>query len=186
MSLNRYGQDHDSPLRVYLKVSSGLMFIPALISLHTQPIIISIILLMASIFSTLYHLSDECNHATSDEIWASLTLMILLVMTLRLAAELGFFNWRVISIFALGITAIVAYMTHGSRHDTSQTSHKYELWHSLWHTFAAVAATLIVMKKSSITFKSDDSLITTIKETYQKSSLLWKQEKTSKEENKNK
>ncbi len=169
MHCNRYGQEHDTPLRVYLKVSSALMFIPAIISLKTQPIIFSVVLFMAAIFSTLYHLSDEANHATSDEIWASLTLMLILVMSLRLAAELGFFHWRVVSIFAFGITAIVAYMTHGCRNDTTVTSHEYEMWHSIWHTFAAAAATLVIIKRSDISFKSDDSFVTWIQESYQKS-----------------
>lgn len=168
MSLNRYGHKN-TPLRTYLKISSALMFIPAIISLKTQPVIFSIVLFMASIFSTLYHVSDECNHATSDEIWASLTLMLILVMSLRLSAELGFFHWRVGSIWALGIIAIVAYMTHGCRNDTSVTSHEYEMWHSIWHTFAAAAATLVIMKKSNISFNSDDSFVTWMKESYTKS-----------------
>jgi hypothetical protein len=162
---NRYGQEKDSPYRIYLKISSTLMFIPAMISLYTQPMIISFVLFMASIFSTLYHMSDECNHATSDEIWASLTLMILLVMTLRLAAELGMFHWRVLLAFVFGVTAITAYMTKGSRNDTTETSIEYEKWHSIWHTFAAAAATVIVLQKSKITFRSD----TLMKDTYQKS-----------------
>jgi hypothetical protein len=161
--------EKDSGLRTYLKVSSALMFIPAAISLYTQPVIISVVLLLAAIFSTLYHLSNECNHATSDEIWASLTLMILLVLSLRLSAELGFLHWRVIGVFAFGITAIVAYMTHGSRHDTSVTSRRYELWHSIWHTLAAASATLIIMRKSDIHFKSDDSFVKWIRDSYQKS-----------------
>jgi hypothetical protein len=146
------------------------MFVPALISLYTQPVAISVILFMAAIFSTLYHLSNECRHATSDEIWASLTVMVILVLGLRLTAELGFFHWRVLAIFSTGITAFVAYLTHGSREDTSVTTFKYELWHSIWHTLAAFAATLVVMKKSDIQFtNSNESLISWLQQTYEKS-----------------
>ena len=184
---NRYGQETDPPSRIYLKISSTLMFIPACISLYTQPMVVSFILMMASIFSTLYHMSDECHHATTDELWASLTLMVLLVMTLRLAAELGILNWRVLLTIVSGVTAITAYMYKGSRQDTTVTSTEYEKWHSVWHTLAAVAATLIVLKKSKITFRSDDSFYTLMKDTYQKSRAdLGSMMYTKKEEQENK
>ncbi len=166
--MGRYGKK-DSPWRIYMKVSSAMLFIPAIVSLYTQTLMISIVLLLASTFSTMYHLSDEESHGTSDEIWASLTLMVLLVLSLRLSAELGFIHWRVISIWAIGITAIVAYLTYGCRSDTSVTSEKYELWHSLWHTFAAIAALLVVYKRSTIQFHSDESFVDWLKRSFHKS-----------------
>lgn len=129
--------------------SSAFLFIPALIALLRQSIVVAIVLFNAAMFSTLYHVNDQQAYAEMDVVWASLTVLISLTMLALLAARYPPWNWRIILPFLLGVAGIIVYFVGGQYHDSAEMeadneNNHYDLWHSLWHFLVGTAVLLIV------------------------------------------
>jgi uncharacterized membrane protein YfcA len=129
----------------FVIASSAFLFIPTFISFFRQSLIVTIILLNSAIFSTLYHLSDEKDYETFDLIWASLAILIGLLLLAALARKYPPWNWRIFMPFALSTAAFVIYFVEGSASTTEDTdSSHYDLWHSLWHLLIGLAGLFLV------------------------------------------
>jgi len=125
--------------------SSAFFFIPAILALFRQSLVVAIIYFNAAIFSTLYHVSDQKQYAELDVIWASLAILISLVMLAVISLYYAPWNWRVFLPFMFGISGLIVYFVGGQCSDTCQTNdHHYVLYHSLWHLFIGLAGLAVV------------------------------------------
>lgn len=126
--------------------SSGLFFIPAVVALFRQSLLISIILLSSALFSTLYHASTETSYAELDVFFASLALIIAVIMLLIVASRYGVLSWRFFCPFSLGLAGLIVYFVEGQFDPVRpQASCHYDLFHSLWHLLLSIAAFILVM-----------------------------------------
>lgn len=129
----------------FVIASSALFFVPALISAFRQQLIVTITFTGAALFSTLYHSYNEQEFTELDVIWASLAILVALLMLAVLVRHYRPWHWRVSLPLALGLTALILYFVEG-RNSTSNSvdpSH-YNLYHSLWHLFVALSALVLV------------------------------------------
>lgn len=134
----------------YVVGSSALFFVPTLLSFFRQSIVVTIVLFNAALFSTLYHFSDETEYENLDIIWASITVLMALLLMAILARRFPPWNWRVFLPFSFGLAAFIVYFTQGQARATEGSdeldtdSNTYILWHSLWHVLIGLAGTFLV------------------------------------------
>lgn len=143
-------------LKALVVSSSALFFIPTIISAFTQHVIIFIILFMTSLFSTLYHSFDEEKFETIDTIFASLSLILAILLTFALGLQYKMakdqstqkkrYLARLIIVVIFGIGALVAYFLGGSDLDSDDDTDNehYDALHSGWHMGLFVAGTALV------------------------------------------
>lgn len=127
--------------------SSALFFIPAVLAFFTQSLIVTIIFTMSATFSTLYHVKSEKQYAELDVVWASLAVAVALVMLAIQSLHHAPWNWRVSLPVIFGVAGFVLYFVGGQASDTCdiEKSPEYDLFHSLWHLFIAMAGTVLVL-----------------------------------------
>jgi predicted membrane channel-forming protein YqfA (hemolysin III family) len=129
----------------YVVASSAFFFVPALLSLFRQCIFVSVVLINAALFSTLYHVSNEKNYEDLDVFWASLAVFVALLLLAVLALDYAPWNWRIVMPLLFGVTAFVLYFTDGQcQGDPCVPTQKYDLYHSLWHLFIGIAGIFLV------------------------------------------
>jgi len=126
--------------------SSAFFFVPTLLAFFRQSLLVTIIYFNAALFSTLYHVHDEKQYADLDVMWASLAVLISLVMLAVVALHYAPWNWRVFLPFAFGIAGFIVYFVGGQASDTcvAEGDDDYDLFHSLWHLFVGLAGLFIV------------------------------------------
>jgi hypothetical protein len=127
--------------------SAASLFLPAVISLYTQPFFVSLVLLLAALFSTLYHESDETTYATADEITALIAFLLVFVMLTLLAVKYGIFSRRVVIPFVFGAVAVGFYLFGNDQEGDGLTTRAEDINHSIWHIGTTLAATFIVIQR---------------------------------------
>lgn len=127
--------------------SSALFFIPAVLAFFTQSLIVTIIFVNSATFSTLYHVKNEKQYADLDVVWASLAVAVALVMLAILSLHHAPWNWRVLLPVVFGVAGFVLYFSGGQASDTCDIENDgdYDVFHSLWHLFVAMAGTTLVL-----------------------------------------
>ncbi len=125
--------------------TSALLFLPATVAFVRQAIPVAIVYFGAALFSTLYHSYGEQRYADMDVMWASLAVLVGLVVLALLAARYAFWNWRILVPALCGLAGVTLFFIsadHGddeedgvSRSDNSN----YEILHSIWHGLMTVA-----------------------------------------------
>jgi len=131
----------------YTVASAAFLFVPTLISAYTQAMPVTLAFGFSTVFSTMYHASDEDSYETLDVIWANIAMFLALIMIGLIAIRYGVFHWRVLVPFIFGSIAIALYFIHGYADDDEDpdTLPEYDLYHSLWHLFLGLAAISIVI-----------------------------------------
>lgn len=145
MSASSSQHDH-SDSHTWVIASSGLFFLPGAVALFRQSLIVSIILLASALFSTLYHASTETSYAELDVFFASLALMVAVVMLLIVASRYGVLSWRFFCPFSLGLAGLIIYFVEGQFDPVQPKAFQhYDLFHSLWHLLLSIAAFILVL-----------------------------------------
>ena len=146
-------------LKALVVSSSALFFIPTIISAFTQHLMIFVILFMTSLFSTLYHSFDEEKFETIDTIFASLSLILAILLTFALGlqykmAKSNSFEKkqllaRLLIVVIFGVAALVCYFVGGSdlSEDDDTDNDHYDALHASWHIGLFVAGTALVAKR---------------------------------------
>ena len=131
----------------YTVASAAFLFVPTLISVYTQAMPVTLTFAFSTVFSTMYHASDEDDYETLDVIWANIAMFLALIMIGLIAIRYGIFHWRVLVPFILGAAAIFIYFFNGYADDDENPNDlpDYDLYHSLWHVFLGLAAISIVI-----------------------------------------
>lgn len=124
--------------------SSTTFFVPALVASCYQSILVAIVFFNAALFSTMYHAYGENRYESLDIIWASLALLLALMLIAVLVKRFGVWSWQVLLPMLMGSTAIVLYLTEGNITGNMRPS-EYETFHSLWHVLSSIAVTLLAM-----------------------------------------
>jgi hypothetical protein len=131
----------------FVIASSAAFFIPSAISLKTQNLLVSIILIGTSVSSTLYHINDEEDFSDLDQIFAVLTLVISVVLLSIILIRHGYKSWRFYIPAVFAFVAIAIYSSKGmlkEGQESDDASH-YDLWHSLWHLFIFLSGLSLVI-----------------------------------------
>ena len=138
--------EYDGSGHVWVIVSSALLFLPAILSFFRQSLVVTIVFFCSALFSTMYHANDENNYEDLDLIWASLTILVALVMLCLIATKYVFWNWRVLLPLVFGVAGLLVYFLEGmqSTDPLQKDDSHYDLYHSLWHLFIAIAGTFLV------------------------------------------
>lgn len=141
----------------YTVASAAFLFVPTLMSVYTQSMPITLTFAFSTVFSTLYHTSNEESYGTLDVIWANIAMFLALIMLGLIAVRYGVFHWRVMLPFIFGAAAISLYFFHGYADDGVDPNNleHYELYHSLWHLFLGLAAIAIVITPVDISDASN-------------------------------
>lgn len=146
----------------WVVASSSLFFVPAFIALGRQNVVVAIVLMASSLFSLLYHINDERAYEELDVIWASLAVLIALLLLCVLLTRYVPWHPRVALPLAFGLAGLLVYFLEGQSTGTGGTdSNHYELYHSLWHFFVALSATALVwtpVQMSELNFTFYDML----------------------------
>ena len=125
--------------------SSALFFVPAAISVFRQSLLITLIFAATALFSTLYHASNETKYEEIDVFFACLSIILSLVMLALIAIHYAPWSWRVLLPVIFGAVGMIVYFLEGQASpDHSDLGDHYELYHSLWHLFIAIAGTILV------------------------------------------
>lgn len=129
----------------WIVASSALFFIPAILAFLRQSVVVAIVFINAALFSTLYHLSGEEKYANMDVFWANAAVLIALVMLAVISIRYAPWNWRVLIPSITGATGMALFFVGGHDEDVSEIDRDpdYTLYHSLWHLFMSIAATVI-------------------------------------------
>lgn len=143
----------------WVVASSSLFFVPAFLAFFRQNIVVAIIFFNAALFSTLYHLNDETEYEDLDVLWASLAVLISLVLLAVLARHYPPWHLRILVPFFLGVAGFIVYFVGGQMSSdpaVTEDDH-YDLYHSLWHLFiglagAAVAWTPVNLAEANFTY----------------------------------
>ena len=122
--------------------SSATAALPACVAFYKQPAPVAIVLINATVFSVLYHESEEEKYDVMDQIWANLSLLLIILGFVVMLRTRGV-DRRVVFTLATAVLAGVMYALQGYR-EPGPSTEKYELYHSLWHIFSALAATSVV------------------------------------------
>jgi hypothetical protein len=131
--------------------SSALFFIPGIVAFLRQSIIVAIVFLMSALFSTLYHTSGQIDYGDSDVMWASMGILIALLMLAINAMHYPVWNWRVFVPVVSGITAVVLYVVGGQNTNSGGEGSHYDLYHSLWHVFITIGALALTLTPVDLT-----------------------------------
>lgn len=133
----------------FVFISCLLMFIPFIISLFTQPVLIAVIIGLAAFWSCVYHTYSENVFGDMDIIWANITTGVICVLLNLVLLTYGFKSWRFIIPFIISLTSALIYIFKGYSKDpvtmTERDKNEYEVWHGIWHTLAAVSAIFLVI-----------------------------------------
>lgn len=130
----------------WVVASSALFFVPALLAFLRQSVVVAIVYINAALFSTLYHANAEQKYEELDVFWANVAVLLSLVMLAVISIRYAPWNWRVLLPSLFGITGMALYFVGGQDETPSVTQHDphYEVYHSLWHLFMSMAATVLV------------------------------------------
>lgn len=131
--------------------SSAFFFVPGVIAFLRQSILVSIIFLMTALFSTLYHTSNEQDYGDMDVMWASMAILVALLMLAINAMHYAPWNWRVVLPLAFGVTGIVLYVVGGQYTNSGGEPSNYDLYHSLWHLFIGLAGIVLAWTPVDLT-----------------------------------
>lgn len=128
----------------WLLTSSAALYIPTLISLFTQHVLVFLILFFSSTVSLLYHLKDERDFLEED-VTASILLGIVMILALFIRfITVGPFHWLFWGPLLLLIPSLVFFFL--VRKNTIEEDENYDLYHSLWHFLIAGVISLLVIK----------------------------------------
>lgn len=120
------------------------MFIPVVVSMFKQSMIITIIMGLAAFWSTIYHTFDENAFGDIDMIWANVTTGVILVLMTVSSIQYGIFSWQTLPSILVSLASATIYVVKGYK--TSEIDSKdYELWHGVWHLLAALSAFMLVI-----------------------------------------
>lgn len=134
-------------------LSAISMFVPTIIAIFRQPVVFTVILINAALWSSLYHYSAETKYQSLDEIWANMVIIVagtLMVLTLPMYP---FYHWRIVLPTITGLAALYvffftkAYVPLGQ---VPQNLDEYDKWHSLWHILATVTILILVTSKFNL------------------------------------
>ena len=126
--------------------SSALMFIPSAIAFFRQSMVVAIAFTVSTIFSVMYHVHSEKKYAELDIIWASLAILVALVMLTIISMRYPPWSWRIVLPVAFGMAAILEYFFMGQADDeTDSETDDYATFHSVWHLLIVAAATFLVV-----------------------------------------
>lgn len=135
----------------WVVASSAFFFVPAVIAFLRQSLLVAIVYIMSALFSTLYHTSNELDYGDMDVMWASMAILVSLVMLAIIAMHYAPWNWRVVLPVAFGVTAVVLYAVGGQNMDSTSKDSNYDLYHSLWHLFVGLAGIVLAWTPVDLT-----------------------------------
>jgi len=134
----------------YVLVGSSLsLIIPTIVSSVRQPMPVTILLLLTTTFSVLFHTHYERRFAQEDMIFAFLTLLMSAVAYVLLSWKLGWLHWKVVLVKLLSILGFSMYLTKGSRgHDAHESDRDddYDVFHGIWHISGSLAILILVLQ----------------------------------------
>jgi len=127
------------------------LYIPAYISIWTQPFPITLIILAAATWSSLYHYHRELEFQEMDVIWANLTSLFIGLMLILVSMQYGFFSQQVIWPLIIAIVAMIIYINKASVRpgESVSTVPNYDYWHGLWHLLTSLTAFLLVNHRTN-------------------------------------
>lgn len=144
-------ESKDVSANPWVVASSAFFFVPGLIAFLRQSIIVAIIFLMTALFSTLYHTSCEQDYGDMDVMWASMAILVALLMVAINAMHYAPWNWRVLLPVAFGVTGVVLYVVGGQNTNSGGEPSNYDLYHSLWHLFIGLAGIVLAWTPVDLT-----------------------------------
>ena len=115
--------------------------------------LVFIVLLLSATFSTLYHVNYEQEYSDLDVIWASLAIVVALIMLAVFAMKYAPWNWRVMLPLVFGLTGLIIYFVGGHASGNCAAvieDANYDLYHSLWHLFVGLAALVLVWTPANL------------------------------------
>jgi hypothetical protein len=140
--------------QTFVFVTALTLFIPAIFSAWTQPFPVTIIIFLASTWSSLYHYSQEKQFQELDVIWANITSLFTGLMLILVAMQYGFFSKEVIYPLLIAILAFGIYIEKASVQpgQSTDTVPNYDLWHGIWHCLTSLTALLLVYHKTNYNY----------------------------------
>lgn len=153
----------------YTFLSALTLAVPTIIAVFNQPVVFTVILTNATLWSVLYHYSKETQYQSLDEIWANLVIIIagtLMVLTMPMYPV---YHWRIILPTILGALGVFIFLTRGyvPLGERPSNIEEYEFWHSIWHILATLTILILVTSKYDIrTIK--DSYYKIVKSTWKR------------------
>lgn len=142
-------QENDPWTFVFL--SALTLYIPAVVSIWTQPFPVSIILFISATWSSLYHYHQEKEFQELDVIWANLTSLFTLFMVVLVAMQFGFFSRQVMLPLLTASIALGIFIFKGSvpQGGTIEDVPNYDVWHGIWHILSSLTALGFVYHKTN-------------------------------------
>ena len=131
----------------FVFISALSLGIPAGISIFTSPLFYSIILVSATLWSSMYHYYDEHNYRSMDEIWANLASLAALGYFILVIGKYGWLSWRTLLPLCFSIISLIIYFSKGDIPEGKQSSDldNYDMYHGLWHCFSTLTAISLVI-----------------------------------------
>jgi predicted membrane channel-forming protein YqfA (hemolysin III family) len=132
---------------IWTVVSAGSMFLPAIVSIWTQSVVVTLVLLTAAGASTLYHSHDESSFSMYDVVGALAAGLLVLLMLLMHMRHYRLWHWRTGVPLLCFLGGLFVYSWRGSAVGQVHPNHieEYDLYHSIWHVLGTLAALFTVM-----------------------------------------
>lgn len=123
----------------FVVASSALFFVPTAISFFTQSLPVTIVFFNTSLFSTLYHYSGEQDYVELDILWATLSILVSMLLLGGIARKYPIWNLRIIIPVILGLAGLIIYLGFGQSDGENTNTYDYQLYHGLWHLLIGLA-----------------------------------------------
>jgi hypothetical protein len=135
----------------FVFLSALTLYIPATVSIWTQPFPITLILFASATWSSLYHYHREQEYGQLDVIWANITSLFTALMLILVSMQFGFFSKQVMWPLFVALVALFIYDTKAFIHEgeTPQDVPNYNIWHGIWHLLSSLTALLLVYHKTN-------------------------------------
>jgi glucan phosphoethanolaminetransferase (alkaline phosphatase superfamily) len=120
-------------------LSACTLLIPAMFSIWTQPMLVTLILGNVCLYTILGRIFSDSSYRELEKIWSTVGVLLSLVLLAIIGLHYSPWHWRVFMPFVLGVAAAISY---GMIQDPFVTDNDY--FRAAWYAFTSLAFMFLI------------------------------------------